>query len=199
LSFLKAVLPIKANIMLQIDEKAWLGQKMKGVTTLEPQEVFTVEEMRLELRVYERYTVRVPRRDSKGRTKWVNESQKDTVYSQDQAISGAFITTVGMSREFPFETVFPNASPRHRGSLTYSLKAVASVKGRADVTEELSRPKSELILSCVPGTDFKEPSRVDGKVMAGNRRCLDCKNVFPGTVSTPCPSCGSTRSSPVVE
>ena len=100
MSFLKAVLPIKANIRLTVDEKAWLGQKMKGVTTLEPQEVFTVEEMRLELRVIEHYKARVPRRDSKGRTKWVDESRKDAVYSQDQALSGAFTTTVGVNRDF---------------------------------------------------------------------------------------------------
>lgn len=65
--------------------------------------------------------------------------KQDTRYSQDVVISQSFAATKGSRTEYPFQVTMPRYMPaRMNGGIVYSLKAVANVKGRPDVTHEVN-------------------------------------------------------------
>ncbi len=114
------------------------GSPFKGTAALSSEEDFQVEHVRMELRVWERYT----------EDEWVREGdrnirrtveKKDTRYSQNVIVSQPFAATKGSRAEYPFEVTMPRYVPaRGNGAIIYSLKAVANVKGRPDVVKEVS-------------------------------------------------------------
>ena len=114
------------------------GSPFKGSAVLGSEEEFPVENVRMELRVWEKYM----------EDEWVREGDRDvrrtveksdTRYSQNVIISQAFVTAKGGSVEYPFEVTMPRYTPaRMNGAIVYSLKAVADVKGRPDVTKEIN-------------------------------------------------------------
>lgn len=114
------------------------GSPFKGKAVLESDEEFPVETVRMELRVWEKYMedewVRLGDRDVRNTVE-----KKDTRYSQNVTIGQAFTASRGGSVEYPFEVTMPRYLPaRGNGAIIYSLRAVADVKGRPDVTHEVT-------------------------------------------------------------
>ena len=141
MSFLKRLVPINAKIYIQIEDLHWSGGlPTKGVAYIDSNEQFHAENVRMELRVKEEYSETVQRHNPKGgglHSETVNHSE--TVHSSDEVVSEAFDILVGERKEFPFAVNFPVLWPKHNGGqLHYSLKAVANVLNRPDVTTEIT-------------------------------------------------------------
>ena len=139
MSFFKRLIPLKAqmNIILE-NVSVHEGQPFKGSATLSSDDNFQVEHVRMEIRVFEKYTedqwVRTGDHDERRTVE-----KKDTRYSQNVTISQPFNMTKGDRPEFPFEVTMPMYErSRSNGGIIYSLKAVANVKGRPDVTKEVN-------------------------------------------------------------
>lgn len=139
MSFFKRLIPLKAQMELNLESiSVPEGTPIKGKAALVPDERFSVEYVRMELRVWEKYTedqwVRAGDRDVRRTVE-----KKDTRYSQDVVISQPFEAEKGTRVEYPFEVTMPRYAPsRGNGAIIYGLKAVANVKGRPDVTKEVS-------------------------------------------------------------
>jgi len=136
MSFFKKLIPLKAEMRLQpenLDVKE--GEPLKGLASLESREKFKVESVRLEIRVKETYwtwrTIHTSRGTQSSRSKVTQ-----TLYSRDVPIAESFDMANGDKRDLPFEVTIPMYQPT-RGQITYSLKAVANVKGRPDITKEV--------------------------------------------------------------
>ena len=114
------------------------GTPFKGNAALAADDSFQVEHVRMEIRVWEKYT----------EDEWVKEgdrdvrrtvNKKDTRYSLNVIISQPFAAAKGSRAEYPFEVTMPRyMAARNNGAIIYSLKAVANVKGRPDVTKEVN-------------------------------------------------------------
>jgi len=184
MSFFKRLIPLKAQLSLNLENiSVTEGTPIKGEAALTPEENFRVEHMRMELRVWEKYTEDM----------WVREGNRDvrrtvekmdTRYSQNVVISQAFDALKGNGSEYPFEVTMPRYMPsRGNGAIIYSLKAVANVKGRPDVTREVSP-------SILPA-----PPQVVGNAPASPIITIKCAyhggmiTLAPGMSN--CPSCGA--------
>ncbi len=139
MSFFKRLMPLKAQMSLNLQSiSVTEGTPIKGNAVLSPGENFPVEHVRMELRVWEKYM----------EDQWVQEQgrsvrrtveKRDTRYSQNVIISQPFDAQKANNVEYPFEVTMPRYVPaRNNGTIIYSLKAVANVKGRPDVTKEVS-------------------------------------------------------------
>lgn len=139
MSFFKRLIPLKAQMALDLQAPSVPeGTPLKGTASLTPEEEFQVENVRMELRVWEKYS----------EDQWVREGnqdvrrtveKRDTRYSQNVTIAQPFTTARGARTEYPFEVTMPRyVSSRNNGAIIYSLKAVANVKGRPDVTREIN-------------------------------------------------------------
>ncbi|MGD0395666.1 MAG: hypothetical protein ABSB26_01990 [Nitrososphaerales archaeon] len=164
------------------------GTPFRGSAVLASDDNFQVEQARVEIRVWEKYP----------QDQWVREGdrdvrrtveRKDTRYSQNFTISQPFTATKGNRVEYPFKVTMPRYMPaRNNGAITYSLKAVADVKGRPDVTKEVNP-------SILPGS----PHVV---VSALNNPVITIKCAFHGGMVTlepgmsTCPSCGAPLTVP---
>ena len=189
MSFFKRLIPLKAQMDLNVENiSVTEGTPIKGKAVLVPGENFQVENLRMELRVWEKYTedtwVREGNRDVRRTVE-----KKDTRYSQNVVISRAFEAQQGSGSEYPFEVTMPRYMPsRGNGAIIYSLKAVANVKGRPDVTREESP-------SILPA-----PAQVVVSAPASPIITIKCAyhggmvTLAPGMTS--CPSCGAPLAMP---
>ena len=142
---------------------------MQGTVVLTAEEDIHVEEVRIDVRI----TVESEQSDVKrsGGIPVEVSSEKfvDYVFSQKIPVSQGFDIGKGERREIPFE-VKVRLWPTTFGHSVYHLKAVANVKGRPDVTNEV-KP------TILPVT------RV---------RCQYCRTLFePNPGVSKCPSCGA--------
>ena len=139
MSFLKRLVPLKAKMSVNLENISVAeGTPFKGNALLASDDVFQVENMRMEIRVWEKYTEdrweRVGDHDVR-----TTVDKRDTRYSQNVVISQPFAAVKGDRKEYPFEVTMPRYVPsRNNGAIVYSLKAVANVKGRPDVTNEVT-------------------------------------------------------------
>lgn len=139
MSFFKKIIPLRAEMLLQLDTlKLEEGKPLKGVAGLESKDNFRVENVRLEIRVEETWKEwRSVRASGGSRSMWATVHA--TVYSNDVPISESFDMGKGEKKEFPFEVTIPAyQSTKRDGKVSYSLKAVANVKGRPDLTKEVN-------------------------------------------------------------
>ena len=139
MSFFKRLIPLKAQMSLSVESiSVTEGTPVRGKAVLMPEENFQVEHVRMELRVWERYTEDAWVREGNQTVRRTVE-KKDTRYSQNVIISQAFDAQKGNGSEYPFEVTMPRYVPsRGNGAVIYSLKAVANVKGRPDVIREVN-------------------------------------------------------------
>ncbi len=164
------------------------GTAFKGSAVLGSEEEFPVEGVRMELRVWEKYTEDQWVRVGDQNVRKTVEKQ-DTRYSQNIAIGQSFAASKGGSVEYPFEVTMPRYLPsRTNGAIIYSLKAVADVKGRPDVTKEVNPMVLPAPVQVVPSTVPVAPM-VTKCVFHGGMITLK-----PGM--TNCPSCGAPLSMP---
>jgi len=140
MSFLKRLVPLKADMAINLQSlTVENGQPFKGTASLSSKDNFKVEGVRLEIRVTEAWQEPDWERDSSGNTRQVMKKKEDLLFSRDVPISQQFDIGSGDRKEFPFEVTIPMRSPsRYGGVVSYSLKAVANVKGRPDVTKAVS-------------------------------------------------------------
>jgi len=134
MSFFKKLVPLKAEMTLNL-EKSDIGQPLKGLASLESKDKFKVENVRLEIRVTETWKESRTVSSSKG-PRTARTTVTSTLYSRDVPIAESFDMGSGDKRDFPFEVAIPMYQST-RGQITYSLKAVANVKGRPDITKEV--------------------------------------------------------------
>ena len=189
MSFLKRLVPLKAKMSLNLANfSVTEGTPFKGSAVLASDDAFQVEHVRMEVRVWEKYF----------QDEWVREGdhdvrrtveKKDTRYSQNVIVSQPFAATKGSSTEYPFEVTMPRYAPaRGNGAIIYSLKAVANVKGRPDVTKEVN-----------PSVSPPPPQVV---VTAPVNPLITIKCTYHGGMITlapgmsNCPSCGAPLSMP---
>jgi len=189
MSFFKRLMPLKAQMSLNLQSiSVNEGTPLKGSAVLTPEENFQVENVRMELRVWEKYM----------EDQWVREGnqdvrrsveKKDTRYSQNVIISQPFAAQKGTSTEYPFEVTMPRyVAARSNGAIIYSLKAVANVKGRPDVTKEASPS----ILPAPPQVVVNSPSNPTITVKCPYHGGM--VTLAPGMSN--CPSCGAPLTMP---
>jgi len=135
MSFFKKLVPLKAEMNMLL-ENMDIGQPLRGVASLESRDKFRVEYVRSEIRVTEHWKETRMTRNARGGMSPSTVDVHSTRYSQDIPISESFDITNGEKKDFPFEVTIPMYQPM-RGQITHSLKAVANVKGRPDVTKEI--------------------------------------------------------------
>jgi len=189
LGFFKRLVPLKAQMNLNVENISVAeGMPIKGKAVLAPEENFQVEHVRMELRVWEKYM----------EDQWVREGnqdvrrtveKRDTRYSQNVIISQPFEAQKENSIEYPFEVTMPRyVASRNNGEIIYSLKAVADVKGRPDVTREISPS----ILPAPPQVVSGAPSNPVITIMCTLHGGMI--TLAPGMTS--CPSCGAPLTMP---
>lgn len=140
MSFFKRLVPLKADMNLSLQSlTVENGQPFKGAASLVSRDNFNVEGVRMEIRVTEDWQEQGWERDSSGNQRQVMQRKKAVLYSQDVPVSQSFDMHNGDKKDFPFEVTIPMRMPsRYSGAVSYSLKAVANVKGRPDVTKSIS-------------------------------------------------------------
>ena len=169
------------NINLQ-NQTVEQGQPFKGLAILESRDKFNVEEVRMEIRVMESYEEPTWEEDARGNRRQVMKREMDIRYSQDVPISQPFDMTDGGKKEFPFEVTIPMYQPtRYGGVVTYSLKAVANVKGRPDVTRDVSPTivPSTGVTKIIEKQVIKVPCKYCGTLIeltSGDNKCPNCGN-----------------------
>jgi hypothetical protein len=189
MSFFKRIIPLRAQMSMNLENVSVTeGTPFKGSAVLASDENFQVENVRMEIRVWEKYT----------EDEWVREDdrnvrrtvdKKDTRYSQDVTISQPFAAAKGSRTEYPFEVTMPRyLSARNNGAIIYSLKAVANVKGRPDVTKEVNPS----ILPAPPQVVGSAPVNPVITIMCDWHKGM--VTLKPG-MST-CPSCGAPLTMP---
>ncbi len=190
MGFFKRLIPLKAQMSMNLENfSVTEGTPFKGNAVLSSDDSFAVEHVRMELRVWEKYM----------QDEWVREGdrdvrrtveKRDTRYSQNVIISQPFEATKGSRAEYPFEVTMPRYVPaRNNGAIIYSMKAVANVKGRPDVTKEVTPG----ILPAPPQVAVQSPMNP----------IVTIKCAFHGGMITlapgmsTCPSCGAPLTMPV--
>lgn len=189
MSFFKRLIPLKAQMNLNVETiSVTEGTPIKGKAVLIPEENFQVEHVRMELRVWEKYTEDMWVREGNQSVRRTVE-KKDTRYSQNVIISRAFEAQKGDSSEYPFEVTMPRYMPsRGNGAIIYGLKSVVNVKGRPDVTREVS-PN---ILPAPPQAAASAPANPIIMVRCAYHGGMI--TLAPGM--TNCPSCGAPLAMP---
>jgi hypothetical protein len=139
MSFFKRLVPLKAEMVLQLEKlDVEDGEPFKGTASLVSNDKFGVENVRLEIRVKESWREPRTTTDSRGHTSTTMTTVTQTLYSRDVPIFESFEMGVGDKKTFPFEVGLSMFQPtRYGGQVSYSIKAVANVKGRPDVTKEV--------------------------------------------------------------
>ncbi len=189
MSFFKRLIPLKAQMSLDLERiSVTEGTPIKGKAVLAPEESFQVENVRMELRVWEKYTEDQWVREGNANVRRTVE-KKDTRYSQNVIISQPFEAQKAMNVEYPFEVTMPRYVPsRFNGAIIYSLKAVANVKGRPDVTKEVSPSilpaPPQVIVTTPPNPIITVKCTYHGGMVT----------LAPGM--TNCPSCGAPLTMP---
>ncbi|MGD0477982.1 MAG: hypothetical protein ABSB29_07445 [Nitrososphaerales archaeon] len=189
MSFFKRLIPLKAQMSVNLENVSVIeGTPFKGSAILASDDNFQVEHVRMEIRVWEKYK----------EDRWVMENNQsvhrtddktDTRYSQDVTISQPFTAAKGDRMEYPFEVTMPRYMPaRNNGAIIYSLKAVASVKGRPDVTKEVNP-------MIIPAPPELVVARTLNPVVTV--KCGYCGNSVTLTSGmAKCPSCGAGLTMP---
>jgi len=136
MSFLKRLVPLKAKMNLSLENGIQVGVT-KGTATLSSDDEFKAEEMRMELKIWENYQTTKRVRDSKGNYRNETVTTSLTHHDEKIPICGPFELGKGQQKVVPIEVKIPQYSIVYHGPLHYSLKAVANVKGRPDVFEEV--------------------------------------------------------------
>jgi hypothetical protein len=189
MSFFKRLIPLKAQMSMNLENVSVAeGTPFKGSAVLASDDNFQVEHVRMEIRVWEKYS----------EDQWVREGdrdvrrtveKKDTRYSQNVIISQPFTAAKGDRVEYPFEVTMPRYVPaRNNGAIIYSLKAVANVKGRPDVTKEVNPS----ILPAPPQVISSAPVNPLITVMCTYHKGMI--TLKPGMSN--CPSCGAPLAMP---
>jgi hypothetical protein len=187
--FFKRLIPLKAQMSMNLESISVAeGTPFKGSAVLSSDDNFQVEHVRMEVRVWEKYK----------EDQWVRENdrdvrrtveKKDTRYSQNIIVSQPFNASKGSRTEYPFEVTMPRYAPaRGNGIIIYSLKAVANVKGRPDVTREVNPS----VLTAPPQVIVNAPSNPIITVKCAYHGGLI--TLAPGMSS--CPSCGAPLVAP---
>lgn len=189
MSFFKRLVPLKADMNLTLQSlTVENGQPFKGAASLVSRDNFNVEEVRMEIRVTENWQEPAWERDSNGNQRQVMKRNEAVLYSQDVPVSQPFDMHNGDSKDFPFEVTIPMRMPsRYGGAVAYSLKAVANVKRRPDVTKSVSP-------MVIPAT--VSPGVVETQVIQKEVIKVPCK--YCGTLIeltsgvSKCSSCGAS-------
>ncbi len=190
MSFLKRLVPLKADIGLNLQSlTVENGQPFKGSASLHSSDNFQVQEVRMEIRVTEKYQEQAWERDANGNMRQVLRNKEDTLYSQNVPVSQQFEMKNGDSRDFPFEVTIPMRTPaRFGGMVNYTLKAVANVKGRPDVTKTATPTvvpaaaapayaQGTMVTKVVEREVIKVPCRYCGtlvEITSGISKCPSC-------------------------
>ncbi len=190
MSFFKRMIPLKADMAVNLQSiTVENGQPFKGSAVLQSKEPFKVEEVRMEVRVVETWEEQAWQRDANGNMKQVMQRKEAELFSRNVPISQAFDMDQGGQKDFPFEILIPMRPPAHwGGSVSYSLKAVANVKGRPDVTKTANP-------MVVAATSPQVPAQ--GQVVIQKEvikvPCKYCGNLVELTSGVnKCPSCGAS-------
>ena len=189
MSFFKRLIPLKAQMSMNLENPSVTeGTPFKGSAILASDDNFHVEHVRMEIRVWEKYT----------EDQWVREGdhdvrktvqKNDTRYSLNVFISQPFASAKGNRAEYPFEVTMPRyMAARNNGAIIYSLKAVANVKGRPDITKEVNPS----VLPAPPQVIVTTPVNPVITVMCSYHKGMI--TLKPG-MST-CPSCGAPITMP---
>ncbi len=167
------------------------GEPFKGTAVLTSHDKFVAEGVRMEIRVTESWQEAVWEKDADGNERRVMKRRDDERFSQDVPISQGFEIGNGETREFPFEVTIPYYSPsRGGGAVAYSLKAVAGVKGRPDVTKTVS-PTVNPPVTVVQQVGAAEITRVVEREVV-KISCKYCGNLNTVTADlNKCSSCGA--------
>ncbi len=137
MSFLKRLVPLKANVTLDYqNEDIGSSHRLKGYARLESEDNFKVEQVRLEIRVNEVYR-HSSRRYNSSTKKWENYTATEnlSLYSKDIPISESFEASKGFKQDFPFEFEIPDYDAAHGEAVWNYVKAVVNVKSRPDLTQ----------------------------------------------------------------
>jgi hypothetical protein len=198
MSFFKRLVPVKAQMTLNLEKySVENGQPFKGSAVLTASERFHVDQVRMEIRVNELWEDYGGNKGSGpgfsvkgvnvtmggGRTQTVGQKSehRNTLFSQDVPVSQAFDISEGEQKQFPFEVTIPlYQQSRFDGRVEYSLKAVACVKGRPDVTKDVTP-------SVVPSTTTTVIQKEVIKIP-----CQFCGSLYDFTSGvSKCPNCGA--------
>ena len=192
MSFLKRLVPLRADISMNLQSlTVENGQPFKGSASLHSNDNFQVQEVRMEIRVTEKYQEQAWEKDANGNMRQVLRNKEDTLYSRDVPVSQSFDMKSGDSKDFPFEVTIPMRMPsRFGGAINYSLKGVANVKGRPDVTKSVN---PMIVPAAMP--PMAAPGTVVTQVIQREVIKVPCK--YCGTLVeltaevSRCPSCGA--------
>ena len=183
MSFFKRFIPLNADMNISLENQTVeQGQPFKGSASLVSRDKFRVEEVRIEILVKESWEERVLQTDSRGNQRQVMEKNENILYSQDVPISQQFDMGNGDKKDFPFEVTIPMYQPtRYGGFVAYSLKAVASVKGRMDVTRDVNPTivPSTGVTKIIEKQVIKVPCKYCGTLIeltSGDNKCPTCGN-----------------------
>ena len=198
MGFLKDLLSVKADMNVQVDEKAWLGLPMKGTVTIDAREAFRVEVIVLQIRVVSHHMVMRNRKDPHGHVTRQSVDTEHVHYYQDLPISKSVEVAAGGNLEFPFRINIPVQTPNDPAATVYMIKAVANLKNRPDLSFEIKRTLVELTNARARDGEKDETllPRASGSSQSGNYidtyRCEACG--FEARVpSERCDSCGSSK------
>ena len=189
MSFFKRLVPLKADMNLTLQSlTVENGQPFKGAASLVSRDNFNVEEVRMEIRVTESWQEQAWERDPNGNQRQVMQKKEAVLYSQNVPVSQPFEMHNGDSKDFPFEVTIPmRMSSRYGGAVAYSLKTVANVKGRPDVTKSVS--PMVMPATATPGATTTQV--IEKEVI--KVPCKYCGTLIELTSGVnKCPSCGAT-------
>jgi len=139
MSFLKRLVPMKAKVWISLDKPTFIeGEAVTGKVHIDSKEGYIpAEEVRVEARVNEHYQEMVQVVINNQRINQM-EHKTNTLFSDNVRVSGP--TDFGNGeRTFPFSVGMPVCRATHSGgSIQNSLKGVVAVKGRPDITGDVS-------------------------------------------------------------
>lgn len=189
MSFFKRLVPLKADMNLTLQSlTVENGQPFRGTASLVSRDNFNVEEVRMEIRVTETWQEPVWERDANGNQRQVMQKKENVLYSQNVPVSQPFEMHNGDSKDFPFEVTIPmRMSSRYGGAVAYSLKAVANVKERPDVTKSVS----PMVMPATAAPGAVTTQVIEKEVI--KVPCKYCGNLIELTSGVnKCPSCGAS-------
>ena len=131
MSFLKKLVPINAKVILEYKpENVDENQLLKGSVKIESEDAFTAKEIRLMVRVVEKY--QRPKHKGRGTV-----TDYHPLLLEEIPIAGAFEAVKGGKLEFSFEVKIPlYTATLSEGSIWTSINAIVNVEGRPDLTME---------------------------------------------------------------
>ncbi len=204
MSFFKALknrmVSPKASIVLKLNKNSFvLGESIEGSFVISSQEDFQTKELRCELQCIEelRRTKRVYDENLRIYVdRQVNESA--TLFAAKPNIAGSMKIDQGYAGTFPLNINIPaGARATYKGidnKVTWSIKGVAAVDGRPDVTSSVNeiqviQPNATTTQGQAIGMTPIVKEVVKEVVMIP---CRYCGGLMPQTQTT-CPNCGAKR------